>query len=138
MLFLKSQRSCRQCPVPEEKFCKVCGRRMEWRAAWADCWHEVKSCSSACRKRGLRREDRELEEALLRLLQERGPNKTICPSELARQRYGEGEWRAQMETVRMAARRLVVKEQAEILQKNRPVDPSTAKGPIRIRLKKGS
>ena len=137
MLSLNLKTTRGQFPVPEDKFCKVCGRRMEWRAAWADCWDEVKTCSSGCRKRGLRREDSELEEALRQLLEERGGQKTICPSELARQRYGEGEWRAQMEPVRMAARRLVVKGQAEILQKNQVVDPSTAKGPIRVRLKKG-
>ena len=76
-----------------------------------------------------------MEDALLELLKERGASITICPSELARQRYGEGEWRQEMEPIRMAARRLVVAGKAEILQKNRIVDPSTAKGPIRIRIK---
>lgn len=118
--------------MKEDKFCKVCGRRMEWRKAWADCWEKVALCSVGCRKRGLRREDHELEEALLNLLQKRGPAKTICPSELARQHYGE-EWRSKMEPIRMAARRLVAKGNAEILQKNQVVDASTAKGPIRIR-----
>lgn len=36
----------------------------------------------------------------------------------------------------MAARRLVAAGKAEILQKSKVVDASTAKGPIRIRLKK--
>lgn len=109
---------------------------MEWRKAWADCWEEVKYCSGACRKRGLTEEDRVLEEELVRFLRERGTSKTICPSELARLRYGEDEWRGQMEAVRMAARRLVAAGKAEILQKSKVVDASTAKGPIRIRLKK--
>lgn len=39
-----------------------------------------------------------------------------------------------MEDVRRAARRLVAEGRVEILQRGRPVDPSTAKGPIRIRL----
>ena len=121
-----------------EKFCKVCGRRMAWRKAWSDCWDEVKVCSAACRKQGLGREDREVEAALLELLKERGPAKTICPSELARQRYPDDKWRSEMERVRRAARRLVAKGQAEILQKNQVVDASTAKGPIRVRVKRSS
>ena len=124
------------CGVIEEKFCRRCGRRMEWRKAWADCWEEVKYCSGACRKKGLTKNDQVLEEELLALLVERGPSKTICPSELARQHFGETEWKGEMETVRMAARRLVVAGKADILQKTKVVDPSTAKGPIRIRLKR--
>ena len=39
-----------------------------------------------------------------------------------------------MEPVRSAARRLVARGQLEILQQGRVVDPSTARGPIRLRL----
>lgn len=39
-----------------------------------------------------------------------------------------------MEDVRRAARRLVAKGLLEITQNNQLVDPSTAKGPIRLRL----
>ena len=42
---------------------------------------------------------------------------------------------AEMEKVRQAARRLVLEGRIEILQKGRVVDPSTARGPIRLRLK---
>ncbi len=38
-----------------------------------------------------------------------------------------------MERARSAARRLVVIGEVEVLQGGRVVDPSTAKGPIRIR-----
>ena len=38
-----------------------------------------------------------------------------------------------MEPARRAARRLVARGEAEITQGGRPVDPSTAKGPIRVR-----
>ncbi len=38
-----------------------------------------------------------------------------------------------MEDTRMAARRLVAAGRVEITQNDRVVDPSTAKGPIRIR-----
>jgi hypothetical protein len=82
----------------------------------------------------LRREDRALEKELGEMLAARGPSQTICPSELARQRYQEDEWRTRMEDVRMAARRLVARGEAQILQKGEVVDPSTAKGPIRVRM----
>lgn len=39
-----------------------------------------------------------------------------------------------MERARRAARRLVAEGRLEILQGSRVVDPSTAKGPIRLRL----
>jgi hypothetical protein len=57
---------------------------------------------------------------------------TICPSEAARLVGGE-EWRPLMEPARAAARRLVVAGQIEIVQRSSVVDPSTAKGPIRLR-----
>jgi hypothetical protein len=38
-----------------------------------------------------------------------------------------------MEPARMAARRLVAQEKVQITQGGRVVDPSRAKGPIRIR-----
>ena len=57
---------------------------------------------------------------------------TICPSEAARA-VGREQWRDLMEPARRAARRLVAAGQVEITQGGRAVDPSTAKGPIRIR-----
>lgn len=32
------------------KPCKVCGREMTWRKAWAKNWEQVLYCSDACRK----------------------------------------------------------------------------------------
>jgi hypothetical protein len=40
-----------------------------------------------------------------------------------------------MESVRMAARRLQRAGRIEITQQGRPVNPDTAKGPIRLRLR---
>ncbi|CAM5287090.1 hypothetical protein SAVIM338S_00239 [Streptomyces avidinii] len=79
--------------------------------------------------------DRRLERAILELLDRRGPTATICPSDAARAAYdGEGDgWRALMEPVRRAARRLVTAGEVEITQAGRPVDPAKARGPIRIR-----
>ncbi|MEM8875246.1 MAG: DUF3253 domain-containing protein, partial [Planctomycetota bacterium] len=68
-----------------------------------------------------------------RLLGDRGVGKTICPSEAARAVGGE-DWRMFMEPTRMAARRLVEHGKIVIKQNGRTVDPSRAKGPIRLRL----
>ncbi|MEU6003679.1 DUF3253 domain-containing protein [Streptomyces sp. NPDC047197] len=79
--------------------------------------------------------DRCLERAILDLLERRGPASTICPSDAARAVY-EGDddgWRALMEPVRRAARRLVVAGEVEITQAGRAVDPAQARGPVRIR-----
>ncbi|MDJ0607831.1 MAG: DUF2256 domain-containing protein [Kiloniellales bacterium] len=32
------------------KTCVVCGRPFAWRRKWADCWAEVKYCSTRCRR----------------------------------------------------------------------------------------
>ncbi len=116
----------------EPRWCVVCGRRIEWRRKWARDWNEVRYCSKSCRGRGLDDTDQALERAIETLLGVRRSGGTICPSEAARSVDPDG-WRNLMEPARMAARRLVVAGRAEILQRGRVVDPSTAKGPIRIR-----
>lgn len=79
--------------------------------------------------------DRRLEETILDLLSHRARTATICPSEAARVVGGDDEeaWRRLMEPARRAARRLVARGEVEITQGGRVVDPSTAKGAIRIR-----
>jgi hypothetical protein len=78
--------------------------------------------------------DRQLEDALVQLLRERARGATVCPSEAARA-VGTGEgWRELMEPARAAARRLVAAGQVEVTQGGRVVDPSTARGPVRVRL----
>ena len=80
-----------------------------------------------------------LEAAIRDLLATRAAAATICPSEAARKvalERGSAEedaWRSLMEPARMAARRLVDRGEVEVLQGGRIVDPSTAKGPVRIR-----
>jgi hypothetical protein len=105
---------------------------MRWRAKWARTWDEVRYCSDACRRRGVTALDRELTGAIRELLDARASTATICPSEAAR-RVGGDQWRELMEPARRAARRLVADGEVEITQGGRVVDPSTAKGPIRIR-----
>jgi hypothetical protein len=118
--------------------CASCGRTMEWRKGWAKNWDEVKYCSDKCRRAKPTEKGRELEAAILRLLAERGAGKTICPSEAARAVMGGEEsaaWEPLMEPARAAARRLVAEGRIVITQGGRVVDGSTAKGPIRLRLR---
>lgn len=117
--------------TPPSKVCVTCGRCFEWRAKWARNWESVRYCSDNCR-RGLGSIDRALEAAIIEALSSRGRGSTICPSEAARVVDGD-HWRDLMEPARRAARRLVAAGQVQITQRGRVVDPSTAKGPIRIR-----
>jgi hypothetical protein len=126
--------------VLPSKPCAVCGRTITWRKKWERDWEQVRFCSDACRRRGgsktARQQDHALEEAVLALLDERVAGKTICPSEAARRVAGSEErtaWEPLMEPARAAARRLVEAGHVVITQGGHPVDPSTAKGPIRIR-----
>lgn len=77
--------------------------------------------------------DRRLEESIRCLLAQRAAGATICPSDAARAVGGDGDWRDLMEPARRAARRLVDAGEVEITQGGLVVDPSTARGPIRIR-----
>ncbi len=115
-----------------EKVCERCGRTMQWRAKWARNWNEVKYCSDACRKQRLTAVDTALEDAIVQLLNARAHDASICPSEAARAVGGES-WQSLMEPARKAARRLVAQEKVQITQAGKVVDPSRAKGPIRIR-----
>lgn len=116
-----------------DKTCASCGRRIEWRAKWQRDWDQVRYCSASCRRRGVTAEDQRLEEVTLSLLAGRAGASTICPSEVARAVGSEESWRSLMEPARRAARRLVAAGEVEITQGGRVVDPSTAKGAIRIR-----
>jgi len=130
------------------KVCDSCGRTIEWRKKWERNWDEVRYCSDSCRRRKVRPVDRALEATILDLLGKRASGATICPSEAARSvggasdaRSGTAEnggkgheaWRELMEPARAAARRLVAAGEVEITQQGRVVDPSTAKGAIRVR-----
>lgn len=118
--------------VPEDKVCDSCGRSFSWRKKWRDDWDSVRYCSAACRKQRVRSVDENLENAILELLAQRGAGKTICPSEAAR-RVAPDDWRSLMEPTRRAARRLCARGDLEITQRGRVVDPSSARGAIRLR-----
>ena len=71
--------------------------------------------------------------AILSLTRERGPDKTICPSDAARAVGGEG-WRDLMDQARDIARDLARSGDVEITQRGEVLDPDgTWRGPIRIR-----
>lgn len=114
------------------KPCLVCGRTITWRKKWERDWDSVRYCSDACRRTGVSNTDRELETTILALLEARAHDATICPSDAARA-VGGDTWRDLMEPARAAARRLVTAGEVVITQGGTVVDPSTAKGPIRIR-----
>jgi hypothetical protein len=67
----------------------------------------------------------------MELLGERARGASICPSEAAR-RIRPDDWRGLMEPTRMAARRLAARGAVVFLQKGRRVNPSTARGPVRL------
>ena len=116
----------------ESKVCASCGRAFSWRKKWEKNWDEVRYCSAACRKAKVSDRDRALEAAIDELLDVRGPGKTICPSEAAR-KVEPDDWRPLIEPARRAARRMVERGALEICQRGKVVDPTGARGPIRLR-----
>ena len=134
MITARGSRRSTRAELPT-KPCQVCGRTITWRKAWERDWEKVRYCSDACRRSGVSAVDVELEHRILELLDARPRSATICPSEAARMVGGEAEqdWRPLLESTRRAARRLVARGQVEITQGGRVVDPSTARGPLRIR-----
>lgn len=111
------------------KTCARCGRIIEPRKKWARNWDEIKYCGEKCRKNKVKDN---LEEQILELLKLRGAGKTICPSEVLPDEFKQNK--EKMEEVRNAARRLVAQGKLVITQKGNVVDPSAAKGPIRLKL----
>jgi hypothetical protein len=83
-------------------------------------------------------QDRDIERVIAELLQQRGFEKSICPSEVARVLAGEQELRVLMELVREVALKLARSGVIEITQRGRPVDLNGYRGPIRLRLPRSS
>lgn len=76
-----------------------------------------------------------LRTAILELARERGPDKTICPSDAARAIGGDG-WRDLMDDARDVARALAREGLVDVTQKGDALDPdATWRGPIRIRIR---
>lgn len=139
----------------KEKTCKTCGRPFAFQEKWAQDWDIIKHCSDTCRNQKASASGPELEQAILTLLTERTADgdrtKSICPSEAAKlltstvgdkyesardqEKSHRRDWEALMEPARAAARRLVPQGKIVITQHNHIIDPSTAKGAIRLRLR---
>lgn len=79
--------------------------------------------------------DAAIEQAILALLAERAPGKTICPSEVARTLAGdtEAQWRPMMPAVRNAVDRLAGEGRLQVVQRGQAVASAVqAVGPIRL------
>lgn len=75
----------------------------------------------------------DLRATILDLARERGPDKTICPSDAARA-VDPQNWRNLMDDARDIARDLARSGEVEITQKGEVLDPDAPwRGPIRIR-----
>lgn len=125
---MKSTSSSKSKRNTETKTCAICGRSIEYRKKWTAYWDEIKYCSEKCRRN---KNGENFESQILELLKSRGSGKTICPSEVLQ--GTEKTNKELMEKVRMSARLLVAKGEIVITQNGKVVDPSTAKGPIRLR-----
>lgn len=79
--------------------------------------------------------DAAIEQAILALLAERAPGKTLCPSEVARAlaQDNQAQWRPMMPAVRSAADRLAGQGRLQVLQRGQAVASAVqAVGPIRL------
>ncbi|RFZ82379.1 DUF3253 domain-containing protein [Mucilaginibacter terrenus] len=76
-----------------------------------------------------------MSQTILTKATERGPNKSTCPSEIARQMF-PADWRNHMQEVRDAAIELQKEGKVIITQKGEPVDVDHIKGPVRISIVK--
>ncbi|MEB0260599.1 MULTISPECIES: DUF3253 domain-containing protein [unclassified Mucilaginibacter] len=72
-------------------------------------------------------------QTILTMATERGPDKTVCPSEVARALFPTN-WRKHMQDLRDAAIELQKGGKVTITQKGKPVDVRHIKGPIRIKI----
>ncbi len=75
-----------------------------------------------------------ISETILSLAAKRGKDKTICPSEVARQLHPD-DWRMYMNEIRKTAFELRDAGKVLIMQKGREVAASEVVGPIRIQIK---
>ncbi len=76
--------------------------------------------------------DPEIAKAILSLTATRGAEKSICPSEVARQLYPDN-WRDRMQDVVDVASAMHRKGEVLVVQHGEPVDVNQIKGPIRIK-----
>lgn len=73
-----------------------------------------------------------IERCVREMVEARGPAGTVCPSEVARALAGDQDFRQLMPHVRQAAAVLAERGDIVVSQRGVPVDPRTARGPIRL------
>jgi hypothetical protein len=71
-------------------------------------------------------------DAMLRIAAERGPEKSLCPTDVARAVSTEN-WRPLLGAVRKVAADLARQGKIEILRKGKPINPDEMRGVIRLR-----
>ena len=71
-------------------------------------------------------------DALLRIAAERGPEKSLCPTDVARAVSAEN-WRPVLSAVRKVAADLARQGKIEILRKGKPINPDDMRGVVRLR-----
>ncbi len=70
--------------------------------------------------------------AMLQIAAERGPEKSLCPTDVARAVSAE-DWRPLLGAVRKVAADLARQGKIEILRKGKPINPDEMLGVIRFR-----
>jgi hypothetical protein len=70
--------------------------------------------------------------AMLQIAAERGPEKSLCPTDVARAVSTEN-WRPLLGAVRKVAADLARQGKIEILRKGKPINPDDMRGVIRLR-----
>lgn len=81
------------------------------------------------------RSEATIRRTILELLERRGPDKTICPSDAARAIDAAG-FRRLMPSVRDTAQTMVQEGTIVVTQHGETVDLRTARGPVRLKLLK--
>ena len=71
-------------------------------------------------------------DAMLRIAAERGPEKSLCPTDVARAVSAEN-WRPLLGAVRKVAADLARQGKIEVLRKGKPINPDEMRGVIRLR-----
>lgn len=75
-----------------------------------------------------------IETAILSLARQRGPEKSICPSDAAKAVDPDGAWNRLMPIVRRVAVRLALDGRIVITRKGKPVDPTEFRGVYRLKI----
>ncbi len=76
---------------------------------------------------------RTIRRCILAQVRARGLEKTICPSEVAKE-LGGAEWRSLMPAVRAVGFDLVKTGEIQVTQRGQVVDPANVKGALRFRV----